>query len=267
MLIDTHAHIDAPDFDDDREAVLARAKAAGVSAIVVAGAARTVSDLERTVECAATEIEGGPQLWATAGVHPHEAKFYTDAHAAAIERLCARSEVVAVGECGLDYHYNHSPPEVQREVFAAHIALARRVGLPVVCHIRDAHDEAREILDAGGAEEVGGVIHCFTGDADDAAAYVERGFYISISGIVTFGSNAEPIREAVRQVPADRLLVETDSPYLAPVPRRGKRNEPAFVVHTAERIAQLRGITDAEVAALTSANAERLFKLRRKTGA
>lgn len=260
MLIDTHAHIDAADFDGDRDAVLSRARDAGVGAIIVAGAARSVEDLERTADCADMEIDG-VELYATAGVHPHEARHFTGEHAAAIAELAGRPRIVAVGETGLDYHYNHSPPEIQRQVFARQIEIAREVGLPVVCHIRDAHDEAREILDASGAAEVGAVIHCFTGDPDDAAAYVERGFYISLSGIVTFGASAEPIREAVRRIPADRILVETDSPYLAPVPMRGKRNEPAFVAHTAARIAQLRGITEAELAELTTANARAAFDL------
>lgn len=259
MLIDTHAHVDAPDFDGDRLEVLERARDAGVGAVIIAGAARTVADLERTADTA--EIAAPVALYATAGVHPHEARFYGDEHEAAIERLAARPAVVAIGETGLDFHYNHSPPEVQAEVFARHVAVARRVGLPLVCHIRDAHGQARQILDAAGAAEVGGVIHCFTGGPADAAAYVERGFYISLSGIVTFGKNAEPIREAARQVPADRLLVETDSPYLAPVPVRGRRNEPAFVAHTVARVAQLRGITEETLAEQTSANARALFGL------
>lgn len=258
MLIDTHAHLDAPDFDDDRAEVLDRARAAGVREIVLAGAARTIEDLERTVLMA----EVAPWLWATAGVHPHEARFYDSALAARIDELCANPNVVAVGETGLDFHYNHSPAADQARAFAHQIEIARSHGLPVVCHVRDAHAEAREVLADTSASDVGGIIHCFTGTPDDARAYVDLGFHISFSGIVTFrGARSEPIREAAARVPADRILIETDSPYLAPEPMRGKRNESAYLVHTAARVAALRGISAAELAALTSANARLLLGL------
>jgi TatD DNase family protein len=175
------------------------------------------------------------------------------------ERLAPHPRVVAIGETGLDFYYDHSDRAAQADVFRRFIGLARRVGKPVVCHIRDAHEEARAILAAEGAMEVGGVIHCFTGTPDDAAAYVAMGFHVSFSGIVTY-KTAQPIRDAVRQVPLDRILIETDCPYLAPVPKRGKRNEPAFVVHTAEVVAREAGVPVADLAAATVANTARIFR-------
>jgi TatD DNase family protein len=176
------------------------------------------------------------------------------------ERLARHPRVVAIGETGLDYYYDHSPRDVQKDAFARFVELARAVGKPVVCHIRDAHDDARHILRQTRASELGVVIHCFTGTPDDARAYAELGCYVSFSGIVTY-KTAQPIRDAVPLVPRDRVLIETDCPYLAPVPMRGKRNEPAFVVHTAEVVARCAGVALDELAALTTENACRVYRL------
>jgi TatD DNase family protein len=171
--------------------------------------------------------------------------------------------VVAIGETGLDYYYDHSPREEQRAAFARHIEIARAVGKPVVCHVRDAHREAHDMLaEAGVGRGLGGVIHCFTGTPEDAEAYVAMGFHISFSGIVTFrGKSAEPIRQAVKKVPLDRILIETDCPFLAPMPMRGKRNEPAYVVHTAGVVAEQAGVSLADLAAASTRNATSLFAL------
>jgi TatD DNase family protein len=257
-LIDSHCHIDGEDFDKDRDEVLARARAAGVSPLVVVGTGASLDLIRRAVDLAERE----PDVFAVVGVHPHDAAKIEPGWWAALEELAQRPRVVAVGETGLDFYYDNSPREAQLGAFREHVRLARRVGKPVVCHVRDAHAETREILDEEGAAALGGVIHCFTGGPDDAAAYVKLGMSISFSGIVTFkGKSADPIRAAVRQVPLDRLLVETDSPFLAPVPVRGQRNEPAFVVHTAEVVAREAGVPIEALAAATVANASALFRL------
>ena len=255
-LIDSHAHVDGPEFDADRDDVLARARAAGVHRIVVIGAVGDPSSAERAVALA----ERDPQIWATIATHPHDVEKMTPDWWATHERLATHPRVVAIGETGLDYYYDHSPREAQQAAFARFIALARSVGKPVVCHIRDAHEDARAILREHRALELGVVIHCFTGTPDDAAAYAELGAYVSFSGIVTYKS-AQALRDAVRLVPRDRLLVETDCPYLAPIPQRGKRNEPAYVVHTAEVVAREAGMSFEDLAAQTTANANRIYRL------
>jgi TatD DNase family protein len=268
-MIDSHCHIDGTEFDADRADVLARARAAGVNKLVVVGTGPSIEQIERAVRMAETE----PDVWAVVGVHPHDAAKIEDAWWPRLEELARHPRVVAVGETGLDFYYDSSPREAQRAAFHAHVELARRVGKPVVCHVRggslgsaeggggapliDAHAETVEILRGSG---VPGVIHCFTGGPDEAAAYVELGLCISFSGIVTF-KNAEAIRAAVPIVPRDRILVETDAPYLAPVPMRGKRNEPAFLPHTIEVVARCAAVTPAELVAVTVANTSRLFRL------
>ena len=262
QLIDSHAHVDGPEFDADRDEVLARARAAGVQRMVVIGAVDDPTSAERAVALA----ERDPDIWATVATHPHDAAKMTPDWWAVHERLAPHPRVVAIGETGLDYHYDHSPRAVQQAVFARFIALARTVGKPVVCHIRGgvtddgAHADARAILREHRAAELGIIIHCFTGTPGDAAEYAKMGAYVSFSGIVTY-KTAQPIRDAVRQVPRDRLLVETDCPYLAPVPKRGKRNEPAFVVHTAEVVAREVGISFEDLAAQTTENATRIYRL------
>lgn len=256
MLFDSHAHVDGPEFDADRSEVLARARAAGVQRIVVIGAVGDTASAERSVALA----EQDPDVWATVATHPHDVAQMTDAWWAVHERLASHPRVVAIGETGLDYYYNHSPKEAQRAAFARFIELAHRVKKPVVCHIRDAHEEAREILVAGRALELGCVIHCFTGTPDDARAYAALGCYVSFSGIVTY-KTAQALRDSVPLVPEDRLLIETDCPYLAPIPKRGKRNEPAFLRHTAEVVAQAAGMSFEDLARRTSENACRVFGL------
>ena len=255
MYIDTHAHIDASDFDEDRPEVISRAQAAGVEAIIIAGAARTVQDMERTVAAA----EASDDLHASCGVHPHEARYLDDALLDAMAAISSEKSIVAIGESGLDYHYDHSPRSAQQASFERHLELAGERGLPIICHIRDAHADALDILRSAG--KLSGVIHCFTGGPDDAEAYLELGLHLSFSGIVTFGKAAEPVRAAACLTPSDRLLIETDAPYLAPVPMRGKRNEPAFLVHTAALLARIRGESGSALGAQTTANARRLFGL------
>jgi TatD DNase family protein len=255
-LFDSHAHVDGPEFDVDRDEVLARARAAGVERIAVIGAVGDPSSAERAVALA----ERDPHIWATVATHPHDVAQMTPAWWATHERLARHPRVVAIGETGLDYYYDHSPRDVQREAFARFIALARAVDKPVVCHIRDAHDDARSILRDAHAAELGCVIHCFTGTPDDARAYVEMGCYVSFSGIVTY-KTAQALRDAVPLVPADRLLIETDCPYLSPIPVRGRRNEPAHLVHTAEVVACAANTTFEELARMTSANACRVYRV------
>ena len=225
--------------------------------MVVVAAPRELADLERPIRLAETD----PHLHATVGVHPHDAARIEPDWWDVIERLARHPRVVAIGETGLDYYYDHSPHPEQRAAFARHIEIARALGKPVVCHVRDAHGEAADMLEAAGVgRTLGGVIHCFTGTPEDARRYAGLGLFVSFSGIATF-KTAGPIRAAVKEVPHDRILIETDCPYLAPSPNRGKRNEPAYVKLTAECLADVRGMPAAEFADLTTANARRLFRL------
>lgn len=255
-LVDSHAHVDGPEFDADREAVLARARQAGVRRIVVIGAVGDPSSAERAVALA----ERDPEVWATVATHPHDVQHMTPAWWDTHERLARHPRVVAIGETGLDYYYDHSPRDVQKAAFRRFLALAHAVGKPVVCHVRDAHEDARQILRDGRAAELGCIIHCFTGTPDDAREYGAMGCYLSFSGIVTY-KTAQSLRDAVPLVPRDRLLIETDCPYLAPVPKRGQRNEPAFVVHTAEVVARCAGLSFEDLARITSENAARVYRL------
>ena len=258
-LIDSHCHLADPAFDADRPAVLARARAAGVEAVICV--ADGVAASGRCVELAEAHravTDTAPRLVATAGVHPHHASDFNDAAASALDRLLSDLRVVAVGETGLDYHYDRSPREAQREVFAWHLARAAALGKPVIVHSREADDDtARLLLEA--PPGLTGVLHCFSAGRPVLEAALARGLCVSWSGMITFRNwNAGWALEAV---PDDRLLIETDAPYLAPVPHRGKRNEPAFVAATAARLADLRGTTPERVAELTAANARRLFRL------
>jgi len=255
-IIDSHCHLDMDEFAADSDDVLARAAAAGVSAMITIGAGGPLEANERAVALAAAHAP----LYATVGVHPHEASLATDPVVAALEALVAQPKVVAIGETGLDYFYDNSPRPQQRAAFGRFIQLARARHLPVVVHLRDADADALDIMRAERAGETGGVIHCFSGDAASARAFLDVGFHISFSGIVTF-KNADALREAARIVPADRLLVETDAPFLAPVPYRGRRNEPALVVQTAALLAEVRGESFETVAEHTRRNAQRLFRL------
>lgn len=251
-LFDSHLHLTDERFGGDVAEVLASAREAGVGEMVTVGTGP--EDARRARDLAARE-EG---VWATAGVHPHRASLFDDRAAGRLEGLLEAPEVVAVGETGLDYHYENSPRAAQRESFRAHLEMARRSGLPLVVHSRDADEETARFLREEG-EGIQGVLHCFTGGDALLEAALDAGWYVSFSGIVTFGSFDGEDR--VRRVPADRVLVETDSPYLAPEPERGRRNEPAFVAHTCRRVAELRGEAPDEAAARTRANARRFYGL------
>ncbi len=247
-LADSHCHIDMDAFDADRGEAVARAREAGVEKIVVVGCATGAGGHRRAVEVAE---EFG--LLAAAGFHPHDAKEATEPLLDEIEGWAAAGRIRAIGEIGLDFHYNHSPADTQRLVFRDQIRRARRAGVPVVVHTRAADDETASILEEEGAGETGGVIHCFSGGHSLAQRALALGFYLSFSGILTF-PKADVIREVAREAPLDRILVETDSPFLAPKPFRGKRNEPAYVVEVARALAELRGVTTSEIAAATRRN-------------
>jgi len=259
MFVDSHAHIDGEDFDADRDEVVSRARAAGVRAIMNVGTGDPHSDgLERAV-AVAERYEG---VFAAVGVHPHDAKLYDEEAERRLLSLTKKGgRVVAWGEIGLDYHYDHSPRDVQREVFARQLRLAREASLPVVIHSREADDETIEILsrELEGSERAG-VLHCFGGGPRMAEAALALGFYISFAGNVTF-KKADALREVALTVPAERLLVETDCPFLAPVPHRGRRNEPSYVVETARFLATLRGVGPEELGRATAENFCRLFRV------
>ena len=256
-MIDSHCHLADTAFGPDLEAVIARAQAAGLSAalmILAAGEREEAArgSLVRTL---------WPAIRVATGIHPHNAHQYSGAADHAIEIVRGALEehaAVAVGEIGLDYHYDFSPRPVQQEIFRRQVALAADLDFPVVIHTREATDDTFAILREGGGGRLRGVFHCFTGDSEGARAALDIGFYVSFAGIVTFPGATE-IRAAAQLVPADRLLVETDSPYLAPVPHRGKRNEPAFVVRVTEAIAEMRGVPVAELASRITENFDALF--------
>ncbi|MES1205747.1 MAG: TatD family hydrolase [Pseudomonadota bacterium] len=254
-MIDSHCHLDSEDFALDLPAVLARAREAGVTRMICIGSGRDVTSARSSVALAAREAD----VYATVGVHPHDVARMTEADWAELEALAVSGHrVVGVGETGLDYHYDHSPRPDQQQAYRRFVALARAARRPVISHVRDAHQDAAAILRDEGAADVGGVIHCFTGGVDDARAYLDLGHYLSFSGILTF-KKADDIRAAAAFAPPDRLLVETDAPYLAPIPHRGQRNEPAYVARTLEALALLRGLSVEDADRLTEENTRRLF--------
>ncbi len=255
-IIDTHCHLADAKLRDDVEGVIARASAAGVVQIISVGAIGPIENDRLTVEIA----ERHQNVYAVVGVHPHDAKDCTPDRIAQLRELAASKKVVAIGESGLDFHYMHSPIEAQESSLRAHFALATDLDLPIVIHCRDAEQRMVEIVRETGIPPRGGVIHCFTGDSNAASEFLPLGFHISFSGIVTF-KNSAPIREAAAIVPDDRVMVETDSPYLAPEPYRGKRNEPAYVMRTLEMLANLRRTDAATLGAQIIANAARVFRL------
>jgi TatD DNase family protein len=256
MLIDSHAHIQGKEYSGEAENVIGRAREAGVERIIAVGGAGDMSSNTEAVALA----NAFPDVYATVGMHPHDAKDVGEDELQKLRELAANEKVVAVGETGLDYYYNHSPRDVQRRVFTQFIHMACETGLPIVVHERDAAQETAELLRGESDGNLSGVIHCFTGNYDAARAYLDLGFYLSFTGIITF-KNAEPLREVVRKVPLKRMLVETDSPYLTPVPHRGKRNEPAYVRLVAEAVAKLKEISLEDVAAITTRNVCDLFKI------
>ena len=255
-IIDTHCHLADPKLYGDLEGILERANVGGVGTIVSVGAISSIETDRRTVEIA----ERCPQVYAIIGVHPHDAKDCDDARINALRGLTQSKKVVAIGESGLDFHYMHSPQEAQEAALRRHLELASELELPISIHCRNAEERLAAIVREVGMPARGGVIHCFTGDTKAAKEFVALGFHISFSGIVTF-RNAREVREAAPTVPDDRVMVETDAPYLAPEPYRGKRNEPAFVRRTLEVLATLRGAEAERLATITSDNARRLFRL------
>ena len=253
MLVDSHCHLDFPAFADDFPAVLERARTAGVRTI------QTISTRLSAVDAILAVAARDPDIWCSVGLHPHEVAAEADASPGRIVALSDHPDVIGIGETGLDYFYEHSPRERQLECFRNHIEASRRTGLPLIVHARDADEDTMAVLtDEYARGPFPGLIHCFTAGRDLARAALGIGFLISISGIVTF-KKASNVHAAAREVPLDRLLVETDAPFLAPVPHRGKRCEPAFVARTAAAVAALRGTDTARVAAATTDNFFRLF--------
>jgi TatD DNase family protein len=249
MLVDSHCHLDfAP--EAERAEIIARARRAGVRTLLTISTKLEEFPLVRSI------AESDPDIWCSVGVHPHEAAAEAGTTTAALVGLTRHPKVVGIGETGLDFYYEHSPKEQQAAIFRAHLSAAKESGLPIIVHTRDADPETIAILEAVRAPA--GVIHCFSTGRELAEAALKLGFYISLSGIVTF-KNAQALRDIVQDLPLDRILVETDAPYLAPVPLRGKTNEPAFITHTAALVAQIKGLTAEELARVTTENFFRLF--------
>jgi TatD DNase family protein len=251
-LTDSHCHLDDKQFDPDREQVIERALAAGVERMMAIGTGSGPPDLEAGLRLARQH----DFIYATVGVHPHDAAKATPETFAAMEALAAGKKVLAIGEIGLDYHYDFSPRDVQRDAFVAQLELAAKVGKTIVIHTREAWDDTLRLLREHWPG--GGIMHCFSGGPEEARQALDLGFYLSFGGVLTF-PKAETLREAARLAPEDRLLLETDAPYLAPVPKRGKRNEPAFMLETARRLAEVRGAAPERMAEQTWANFERLL--------
>jgi TatD DNase family protein len=254
MWTDAHCHLEEETYGALLPQVLARARTAGVTRMIAVGASRVADGAREAVALAAQH----PDVYATCGIHPHDAARADDDAFVAVERLL--SGAVAVGEVGLDYYYDHAPRDLQRRVFKRFLHLARKTNLPIMLHVRDAHQDCCLCVDEVGLPARGGVVHCFSAGAEEAHQYLLRGMLLSIPGIVTF-KKATALQDAVRMIPADRLLVETDCPYLAPVPMRGQRNEPSFLVHTGATVAALRDVSVEELARTTSANATRFYGL------
>ncbi len=253
-IIDTHCHIEMDSFRKDRDEVLRRAQNENIEAIITIG-----SDYKSNIDNLSL-IKKYDILYASVGIHPHDSKDFDDRCYNDILEWSRADKVVAIGETGLDYHYEHSPRDIQREVFKRHLEISKVTGLPVIVHSREAKDDTLAILKDSGITR--GVLHCFSGDIDMAERAMEMGLYISFSGSITF-KNARRILEIVKAVPDDYLLVETDAPYLTPEPLRGKRNEPSFIVHTVEKLALLRGVSPEDIARITTLNAKRLFGIGR----
>jgi len=255
MLFDSHAHLDAGRFDNDRDKVIQRAKENGISLIMNPGA-----DFESSVK--SVELaEKYNMIYAAVGVHPHDAKTMDDMMLQLLKSLTRKPKVMAIGEIGLDFHYDHSPRDVQIKWFREQIRLAKEVNLPIIIHDREANNEVMNILKEEEAFDTGVLMHCYSGSAELARQYVNKGAYISIAGPITF-KNARKAVEVVKTVPLDRLMIETDSPYLTPHPYRGKRNESGYVKYVAEKIAEIKEITFEEVAKKTTENAKEYFRIK-----
>ena len=251
-LVDSHIHLDDPKFDPDRDAVMERARAAGVERMMAIGTGGGPPDLEAGLR----QTERYPFLYATVGVHPHDAAKTSEETFARLRELAAHPKVLAIGEIGLDYHYDLSPRPVQRSVFERQLEIAAEAAKPVVIHTREAWEDTLALV-AGAGRPVPGILHCFTGDEWQAREALDRGFYLAFGGVLTF-PKSDAVRQAARIAPEDRLLIETDCPYLAPVPHRGKRNEPAFVVEVVRRLAEIRGRPAEEMAEITTRNFEQV---------
>jgi TatD DNase family protein len=268
IMIDSHAHLDSPRYDEDRSALLERAWAAGVHEILSIGIGDGPTEMHRALEIS-REYGGHPNLpkiWASAGIHPHEARLANETGYAKLDDLLTQPEVLACGEIGLDYFYDHSPRDIQKAVFARQMEIAAARKKPIIIHCRpsnnctDAWDDTLAILQTHWSPAgLGGILHCFTGELHHATQAIELGFLISFAGNVTF-PKAQPIRDAAAALPLDRMLIETDAPFLAPLPNRGKRNEPAWVKEVAAKIAEIRSIDPEEVAARTTENFVALFQ-------
>ncbi len=254
-LVDSHCHLDDEKFDADRDATIERARAAGIDRLMAIGTGDGPPDLEAALRLARQH----DFIYATIGVHPHDAAKATPETFGRLTELAGESKVLAIGEIGLDYHYDFSPRDVQRRVFRHQLELAADARKPIVIHTREAWDDTLTLVREHGLP-FGGIMHCFTGGAKQAEEALELGFHLSFGGILTF-PKADDVREAAARAPEDRLLIETDSPYLAPIPYRGKRNEPAFLTETARRLAELRTMSVENIAAITTQNFNRLFKL------
>lgn len=254
IIFDSHAHVDDMAFNDDREDVINHAFAGGVTRILNPGA-----DIESSLR-AIDVAEKHPGIYAAVGVHPHDAKDVPANYLDLLKDMTKSPKVVAIGEIGLDYHYDHSPRDVQKKVFVEQIALAKQLALPIIIHDRESHGDILDIIKQENAGVNGGVLHCFSGSAEFAMECIRLGFHISIAGPITF-KNSKKTAEVVERIPLDRLLIETDCPYLAPEPYRGKRNEPLFVKYTAARIAEIRGVSVDEICRITCENAINLFNI------
>ncbi|GAB4072103.1 TatD family hydrolase [Barrientosiimonas marina] len=258
MLVDTHVHLNADEFAEDREETIQRAFDAGVEYMVVVGFDR------QTIPLAIEIAERYDTIYAAVGWHPVDAVDMTDDDLNWIEELSSHPKVVAIGEMGLDYHWDKSPKEIQKDVFRRQIALAKRVNMPIIIHNREATEDIRDLLQEEKASDIGGIMHCYNTSAAYMQSFLDMDFYISIGGPVTF-KNATLPKDAAAAVPSDRLLVETDAPFLAPHPNRGKRNEPAYVKLVAEKVAELRGQSFEELSHMTTANAFTFFNITPKT--
>ena len=254
MLIDSHAHLDDPKFNKDRDRLIKSLKQNDISLVINVGA--DVSSSIKSVKLA-DEYEN---IYAAVGVHPHSAKEMDDSTIDVLKAFAKRDKVVAIGEIGLDFHYDNSPRDIQRKWFIEQIKLAKELNMPIIVHSRDADQETFDILKEEADERLRGVLHCYSGSAEMAKDYIDLGFYISLAGPVTF-KNARKPKEVAKVVPMDKLLIETDSPYLTPEPHRGKRNEPLYVRHVASMIAELRGMDFEDVGRITSENTKRLFNI------
>jgi TatD DNase family protein len=258
-LIDSHAHIDGPQFAEDRDAMLDRARAAGVTTLLAIGTGPGPEKLDAALPFA----DAHDWIYTTVGIHPHEAKEVTPAHLQTLEQLAKHPKVVAWGEIGLDYFYDHSPRDVQDRVFRQQMELAKAAKLPIIIHCRDAWDDCLRVLeDAWKPTGLGGILHCFTSTLDHAKCGLDMGFMVSFTGNITF-PKAQSIRDVAKALPLSNILIETDSPYLAPQPHRGKRNEPAYVLEVAKALANVRDLDLPEIAAKTTENFRRFFRLTR----